>query len=359
MKNIGLYIHVPFCKSICPYCDFYKMREADDLQKAYTEALIRELKRQSKSLAAKTKLCVDTVYFGGGTPSVLSPDLFVEIIDAIHENFNVHPDAEITVECNPSTDLETLIPILAKKDVNRISLGFQSAVDEERRALGRLSSAERVKECVELIRKNGIDNITLDLMIGIPNQIKESLLTSLDFALELAVPHVSAYMLKLEEGTHFYKNADKLCLPSDDETADMYMLMCEMLEDAGLMQYEISNFAKPGYESKHNLKYWRCEEYLGIGPSAHSFIDGKRYFYDRDIYAFIAGCEPEFDDFGGSFEERLMLALRLTEGFTGKIPEELREKAKSLAGFALVSENNIRLTREGFLVSNEVISKLI
>lgn len=359
MKNIGLYIHVPFCKSICPYCDFYKMRGTDDLQKVYTQALIRELNKQSKSLAAKFDLCVDTIYFGGGTPSVLSPDLFVKIIDEIYKCFNVDESVEFTVECNPSTDLETLIPVLKRKGVNRISLGLQSAVDSERRTLGRLSSAERVEECVELIRNNGIDNITLDLMIGIPNQTKESLLASLDFIKKLNVPHLSAYMLKLEEGTHFYKNADKLNLPSDDETADMYMLMCETLEDSGTVQYEISNFAKPGYESRHNLKYWHCEEYLGIGPAAHSYIDGKRFFYDSDMDAFIGGCEPEFDDFGGSFEERLMLALRLKEGFIGKISESLRKKVKPFDGFVEVSENNIRLTRQGFLVSNEIISKLI
>lgn len=359
MKNIGLYIHVPFCKSICPYCDFYKMRADDDVQKAYAKALIRELDRQSEGLAAKSDFRVDTIYFGGGTPSVLAPDLFAEIIDAVYTDFNVSYSPEFTVECNPGSDLESLIPVLARHGVNRISLGLQSAVDFERRTLGRLSSAERVTDCVRIIRSNGIDNISLDLMLGIPNQTKDSLITSLEYVKSLDILHVSAYMLKLEEGTHFYKNAEKYTFPSDDETADMYMLMCETLETAGFMQYEISNFTKPGYESRHNLKYWHCEEYLGIGAAAHSFIDGKRFFYDADIDAFIGGCKPQFDDFGGDFDERLMLALRLKEGFIGEIPEELQKRAKELAGFVEADRTNIRLTRKGFLVSNEVISKLI
>lgn len=335
------------------------MRADSNLQKAYVKSLIRELNKQSKSLAAKSDVCVDTIYFGGGTPSVLAPDMFEDITHAIYDSLNVRTNPEFTVECNPGSDLESLIPVLVQNGVNRISLGLQSAVDSERRLLGRLSSAEQTEDCVRLIRAAGIENISLDLMLGIPNQTKESLLISLDFIKNLDVEHISAYMLKLEEGTYFYKNAEKYNFPSDDDTADMYILMCKILEDAGFMQYEISNFAKPGYESEHNLKYWHCEEYLGIGSAAHSFIDGKRFFYDSDIDAFIAGCEPEFDDFGGDFDERLMLALRLKEGFIGEIPEELQKKAKALVGFVESDETNIRLTRKGFLVSNEVISKLI
>lgn len=360
MKNIGLYIHVPFCKSVCPYCDFYKVLANGDKQNEYVGALKRELKKQSAGLACRS---VDTIYFGGGTPSVLSGDHFEEILVTIRESYKVTEDAEITVECNPSTNLETLVPVLSKLGVNRVSLGLQSAVDSERRALGRLSSAERVKECVKLIRENGISNISLDLMIGIPGQTEESLKESIAFIKDSGVPHVSAYILKIEEGTYFYKNIDKLDLPSDSLTADMYNLICEEFEKIGILQYEISNFAVPNFESRHNLKYWRCQEYLGVGPGAHSYLNGERKYFESDIDAFIDGCEPVFDDFGGSFNEQLMLALRLKEGYTGEIPEHILDKASSpiLSKFLTVDESgrNIRLTREGFLVSNEIISKLI
>lgn len=360
MKNIGLYIHVPFCKSICPYCDFYKVLANGDKQNRYVGALKRELKKQSAGLACRS---VDTIYFGGGTPSVLSGDHFEEILGTIRESYKVTEHAEITVECNPSTNLETLVPVLSKLGVNRVSLGLQSAVDSERRSLGRLSSGERVRDCIEICRENGISNISLDLMIGIPGQTEESLKESIAFIKDSGVPHVSAYMLKIEEGTHFYKNIDKLDLPSESLTADMYDLICEEFERIGLMQYEISNFAVPNFESRHNLKYWRCEEYLGVGPGAHSYLNSERKYFESDLDAFIRGSEPVFDDFGGSFNEQLMLALRLREGYTGELPKHIIDKAKSpiLSNFIIIDESgkNIRLTREGFLVSNEIISKLI
>ena len=358
MKNTGLYIHIPFCKSICPYCDFYKMRGTDEQKKEYVSALVREIREYGRRLEDRT---VDTVYFGGGTPTVLPPALFSKLISAVRESFEISDSAEITVEGNPSTDMDNLLPVLKDGGVNRISLGMQSAVDGERRKLGRLSDSARVSECVNLCRKNGIDNVSLDLMIGVPDQTSESLNKSLEYIGKIGVPHVSAYMLKLEEGTYFYKNAGRLNLPSDDETADLYLQMCEGLEKFGLKQYEISNFAVPGFESRHNLKYWRCEEYLGIGCAAHSYIDGRRFYYERDIDAFIKGCEPRFDTDGGDINEILMLALRLTEGYRGELPERMQKRAEDpiLSDFVICDENGIRLTRRGMLVSNEIISRII
>ena len=358
MKNIGLYIHIPFCKSVCPYCDFYRFRATDEKKEEYVYALIREIKDYGDKFSDKI---VDTIYFGGGTPTVLPPKLFAALIKAVRESFKISKDVEFTVEANPSTDVEALLPILVDGGVNRISFGMQSAVDSERRQLGRLSGTKRVTECVELISKSGIENISLDLMIGIPNQTSDSLSESLAYIKEIGVPHVSAYMLKLEEGTYFYRNADKLMLPSDDETADLYLQMCEFFDNIGLKQYEISNFAKPSFESKHNLKYWHCEEYLGIGCAAHSYIDGKRFYYDRDIDAFIASCEPHLDTLGGDFNERLMLALRLTEGYVGELPERVIKKASSpiYKNLLVLDDKGIHLTRKGMLVSNEIISRLM
>ncbi|MBQ8063894.1 MAG: coproporphyrinogen III oxidase, partial [Clostridia bacterium] len=204
-------------------------------------------------------------------------------------------------------------------------------------------------------------NLSLDVMLGVPGQTLQSLDETLQFLLESQVPHVSAYLLKLEEGTVFYKRADSLDLPEEDLVSEMYLHTGEVLEAGGLAQYEISNFAAPGYESRHNLKYWRCEEYLGFGPAAHSFFEGKRFYYPADMEAFLREEPPVPDGEGGNFEERLILALRLREGYRGSLPETLREKASQpkLKPFLEVGEDFIRLTKEGFLLSNTVIAELL
>ena len=356
MEPIGLYLHVPFCATRCPYCDFFTQRPVGDALAVYAETMKTELRATRDQ-----PIRADSVYFGGGTPSVLPGDLFTGLLDTVRECFTVTPDAEITVECNPSSDLERFLPAAAEAGVDRVSLGMQSAVDAERRKLGRTSDRKRVEEALRIARECGIENLTLDVMLGVPGQTLHSLRETLQFLVYSGVPHVSAYMLKLEEGTVFYKRADSLDLPGEDLVGDMYLQTIETLEAAGLRQYEISNFARPGFESRHNLKYWHCEEYLGFGPSAHSFFRGERFYRRPDWDAFVAG-EPVIPDGpGGSFEERLMLALRLTEGYRGEIPPELREKASQpmLRPFLEVGDDSIRLTKEGFLVSNTVIAELL
>ena len=207
-------------------------------------------------------------------------------------------------------------------------------------------------------------------MLGIPQQTEKSLNETLDFCTSLGVPHISAYMLKIEENTHFYKNRHKYAFPDDDLTADLYLQMCETLENQGIMQYEISNFAKKGYESRHNLKYWHCEEYLGLGPSAHSFMDGKRFYFDRDFNAFVNGNSPIQDGNGGDFTEYAMLGLRLTEGlnedkvfekFGHLIPNKIYEKSQIFIdnGYMTKTENGLALTRKGFLLSNSILSVIL
>ncbi len=326
------------------------------MQDIYVNTMKTELREnRDKNIRA------DSLYFGGGTPSVLLGEELVELLNTVKDCFSVTEDAEITVECNPSSDLERFLPIVAEAGVNRVSLGMQSAVDGERRKLGRMADRKRVEEALSIARKSGIENLTLDVMLGVPGQTKDSLNDTLQFLLDSGVPHVSAYMLKLEEGTVFYKRRDSLGLPDEEETSDFYLQTIDTLSAGGLNQYEISNFARPGFESRHNLKYWHCEEYLGFGPSAHSFYQGKRFYREADWNAFVSGAPVVQDGTGGSFEERLMLALRLTEGYRGDISEELREKATQpiLSPFVEVGENSIRLTREGFLVSNTVIAELI
>lgn len=249
-------------------------------------------------------------------------------------------------------------------------MGLQSAIDSERRILGRLSDRNQVEYAVKTAQKVGFENITLDVMLGIPNQTEKSLNETLDFCISLGVPHISAYMLKIEENTHFYKNQHKYDFPDDDLTADLYLQMCEALENQGIMQYEISNFSKKGFESQHNLKYWHCEEYLGLGPSAHSFLNGKRFYYDRDFESFMNDNSPIQDGFGGDFTEYAMLGLRLVEGlnenkvfekFGHSIPKEIYEKSKIFIdnGYITKTENGIALTRKGFLMSNIILAEIL
>jgi oxygen-independent coproporphyrinogen-3 oxidase len=365
MKNIGLYLHIPFCKSKCPYCDFYSFSDKDTQKDEYTTVL----KDKILSSISTSQCKGDTLYIGGGTPSVLGAKNLSTLVNTCNSGF-LTDDAEITVECNPYGLDEDFFKTLQDCGVNRLSFGLQSAIDNERRILGRLSNRNQVKNAVKTAQKVGFKNITLDVMLGIPEQTEKSLQETLDFCVSLDVPHISAYMLKLEENTHFYKNQSKYNFPDDDLTADLYLQMCEILENQGIMQYEISNFAKKGFESRHNLKYWHCEEYLGLGPSAHSFLDGKRFYYDRDFESFMNGNSPIDDGFGGDFTEYSILNLRLVEGlnenkvlerFGHKIPKEIYEKSQIFIdnGYMLKNENGLALTRKGFLMSNSILAEIL
>lgn len=351
---VGLYIHVPFCASRCPYCDFYTQRTSDpELMEQYASAVLRTLSGYSCT--------ADSVYFGGGTPSVLPPAVFSSLLSEAIHRFHVPDTAEITVECNPSSDLEQFLPAAVDAGVNRVSLGMQSAVTRERQKLGRRADRGRIRTCIALARQLGVDNISLDIMLGVPGQTMESLRETLDFCLDTGVPHLSAYMLKLEEGTVFYRRRNSLELPDEDLVSDMYRMTSETLREAGFSHYEISNFARPGFEGRHNLKYWRCEQYLGVGPGAHSYLNGKRFYYPRNLHAFLEGCPPEADGLGGSWEERFMLALRLKEGFTGQIPKGMQDYVSQpgMQKYVCWDGKTLSLTPEGFLVSNYLISELL
>ncbi len=369
MKNIGLYLHIPFCRSKCPYCDFYSFSGKDEEKDEYTAVLQKKILSSVSALQLKSKCKADTLYIGGGTPSALGAKRLESLVNTCNSGFLTN-SAEITVECNPHGLTEDFFKILYACGVNRISMGVQSAVDSERRILGRLSDKHQVETSVKTAQKCGFKNITLDVMLGIPNQTEKSLNETLDFCISLGIPHISAYILKLEENTHFYKNQSKYNFPDDDLTADLYLQMCGILETNGIMQYEISNFAKKGFESRHNLKYWHCEEYLGLGPSAHSFINGKRFYFDRDFSAFLSDCPPIQDCTGGDFTEYAMLALRLTEGlkntlvkerFGFEIPQTIKEKSEKFIKHSLMEYNGetLRLTKKGFLLSNSILAEIL
>ncbi len=350
----------------CPYCDFYSFCPEEKDKDSYLKAVLLCLKNKASLVRGE----VDTVYFGGGTPSVFGGERIGRVLCGIRDNYKLSDTAEITVECNPSSVTADFISQIKRAGVNRISMGMQSAVEEERKALGRLSDIAQVKKTIAMAKTAEICNISLDIMLGVPSQTMESLDESIDFLLESDIKHISAYMLKIEEGTPFSKMGDRLSLPDEDEVCRMYLHTVSRLKEGGFLQYEISNFAKSGYESRHNLKYWHCEEYLGIGPSAHSFIGGKRYYYGRDFDAFIKGEDWAFDCDGGDEEEYIMLSLRLSEGlkfaeyerkFGKGIDREIINKARKFekAGLLTVTGEGIFLTAEGFLLSNTIIGELI
>lgn len=366
----GVYIHIPFCASKCPYCDFYSLRCGEKEKREYVNAVIDEINTSRRARRFLSGFNADTLYLGGGTPSVLGGEELFKMISAAKNAYKIGDGCEITVECNPSSSIEELLPHFSAAGVNRISLGMQSAVEKERRALGRTSNKERIKSVVSLLKSAGITNISLDVMLGIPFQTEKSLEETLEFAASLDIKHISAYILKLEEGTFFYNNREKYDFPDDDAVAALYEKCCEFLKNAGFSHYEISNFAMSGFESRHNNKYWLLDDYLGIGPAAHSFVNGKRFFYGRSIKDFCDGKEPFFDGTGGDAEEYIMLRLRLKEGLKISRLKELygEECAKAIIkkaplfkkkGLANFDGESFSLSEKGFLVSNGIISELI
>ena len=366
---LGLYIHVPFCVSKCPYCDFYSLTGADDdLLDRYTAAVEAALTHWREQVDGNA----DTLYFGGGTPSLLGGKRLARLIDCAAALYGLR-GAEITLEANPADDLQETFRAFASAGGNRLSLGMQSADRAELHALGRRHTHDQLQRAVEAAQAAGIDNYSFDLMLATPRQTDASLVHSAAVCRTLGASHVSAYLLKIEPNTPFAAARDTLSLPDDDAAADRYLLACAELEQAGYRQYEISNFAVPGRESRHNLKYWDAQPYLGVGPAAHSFLNGQRLAYPRDLSAFLAGEPPEAetDDAipAGSQAEYLLLRLRLTAGVTEEgwrarfgesIPRRYYARASKLPSALITADaDGIRLTRQGCLVSNAVLTALL
>lgn len=332
----------------------------------YTNALIKSIHQWGGGLNSRP---IDTIYLGGGTPSLLYhrlPNLIYEVKSA----FNVAENYEITLELNPSTSSESLLEYAKKADINRLSIGAQSGIDSMLKTLGRTHSAKDTENTVATARKMGFNNISLDIMIGLPRSTSESLKYDLDFISSLSPDHISAYMLKIEENTAFFAQRDTLALPDDDAQAEQYLQMSDYFESSGYNHYEISNFAKKGKQSRHNLKYWLGDDYLGIGPAAHSMLGGKRFFYPKDLKGFINGNSPLSDGEGGGKEEYIMLRLRLKSGispkefkslFGNELSAEFMEKCSIFKKAQLIdiTENNISLTNKGMLLSNSIITELL
>lgn len=373
---LGIYIHVPFCRSKCHYCDFYSIADQDEyLQERYMKAVCKHIKEAGLQAPRHR---VDTIYFGGGTPTMLGPDALAEILNTVRKAFSVAPDAEITLEANPDSVDFKFLKRLRSEGFNRISLGIQCDDDKILRMIGRPHSFSDAMGAVEMIRKAGFQNLSVDLMYGLPDQTLLSWRKTLQNIVKLRPDHISCYGLTLEEGTFLHAHQDHYEMADDDTQADMYLSAVEILRDKGYRQYEISNFCRKGQLSRHNMKYWTGGEYLGFGPNASSDFGGKRFSVIRDLHGYIEGIEtggsvltdvqtiPERERAG----EYLMMRMRTV---TGMDPQEYEQKY--LLPFAPLEEVLLRfkdqglaaktidgrwhLTPNGFLRSNTLITDLL
>ena len=400
-EKVGIYIHVPFCRSKCYYCDFCSKSGSDEAMiEAYVDAACREIDavaesirkaRKNESAAAENirrggagektggvaEKCplpiADTVYFGGGTPTLLTVEQFERLISAVKRNFGIAEGAEITAEANPKTADREKLAGMRRAGINRLSIGMQSTHDGELRALGRIHGFADFERIFADAREVGFDNISADLMYGIPNQTRESFAESVERLAAMAPEHISSYCLTVEEGTNFYRRRDSLNLPDEDSVAEMYAEMSNILAENGYNKYEISNFAREGRESRHNLKYWEYDDYIGIGPAAHSFFSGVRSSHSRDIEGYIAGediidsCDRIVGD--EALSEYVMLAMRLKKGvdaaaFKARFGLDLYEKfGKKFEKFApkylSVDSDGCRFSDEGMFISSYILSEVL
>jgi len=371
-----LYIHVPFCRSKCRYCAFFS-QPVGFRDNAFEATYIRTVCEELRLAGQNRRPIIETIFFGGGTPSILSIEAIQSIFQAIYTHFEIASDAEISFEANPeSISDKSKLSFLRKCGVNRLSIGVQSMNDDELALLGRIHSVRDVIRAMYMARQAGFDNINLDLMWGLPHQSITDLKNNLSRTIELSPNHISAYGLTIEDGTPLAKDISNgtISIPSEEMQSEMYMITGEMLESAGFMQYEISNYAKMGYECRHNLGYWCGKNYYGVGPSAVSCINHHRYTNPSDITAWqnavnsgIMCVEDEVLDTKAQAEEFVMLSLRTvlgldTEKYIQRFGYDIlhgRELlVKKLCENGLINFDGriLKLTRKGMLISNSIIS---
>ena len=373
-KHIGIYIHIPFCVSKCAYCDFSSIAGGEKLMSRYHRALTRQLAEAAPVLNG---YFVDSVYFGGGTPSYYGAKRIAALFGTLKDHCKVLLDAEVTVEVNPDSVSARDLRLLRREGVNRLSVGVQTADDGLAKSLGRRHSFRQVERVIERARKAGFENLSVDLIYGLPSQSKADWADTLNHIIVLRPEHISCYGLRIEQGTPLYPFKDSPLIPSDDDQADMYLFTVEALRDVGYRQYEVSNFALPGRESKHNLKYWNREEYVGFGPSAHSYMGGLRYGYIKGVEDYLEALEGKQsilasrDDIPKSEQaiEYLMLGLRTTRGITGDeyysiyqssfAPIEALLLEYEKQGWSHRLNGRWSLTPTGFLLSNQIISDIL
>lgn len=378
-RNLGLYIHIPFCKQKCNYCDFYSLGCNENKIPDYIDALCTHISREAHLYKDYQ---IDTIFLGGGTPSLVSEKDFDKLASTIKSKLNITQSAEFSIEANPGTLTKEKLNCYLKNGVNRLSLGLQSTNDSLLKTLGRIHTYDEFTECYKLARICGFENINVDIMYGLPDQNLNDLVKTLREVCVISPEHISAYCLKIEENTPFFKVRDSLCLPDDETEYDMYIRLCKELKEQGYEQYEISNFSKNSRRCVHNLKYWLSQEYIGFGPSSHSFFNGKRYFYENNIEKYISSLkgespfdlptrifEEDTDLAVCSMDEYVMLKLRLTDGINEK---EFFEKfgvtfvsqypniSEFLKDDFVKKENGAySFTSKGFFVSNYILSHIL
>lgn len=400
-KDLELYVHIPFCVKKCSYCDFLSFAADERTQGEYSDALLKEIAYYGKQMK---DYLVSTIYIGGGTPSWLDENRMLQILDTIYKNFSVSSDAEISMECNPGTLTMAKLKKYRMAGINRLSIGLQSADDEELKILGRIHSFSQFLKTYEMAREAGYSNINVDLISGIPYQTTEKFYKTLQKVARLKPNHISSYSLIIEKGTPFYEaykfdavkqeaGMQTEVLPNEDEVYRMYKLTQNYLKEAGYEQYEISNFAHPGFECRHNIGYWTRKDYLGLGLGAASLINNVRYGNIRDLYAYInnakniTSCnflqEDESVESGtnlhesvdvvsrkAQMEEYMFLGLRLKNGVTREgfqkefgVPIDgiYKEVMDNLKANELldVSEGRIRLTEKGMDLGNYAMSQFL
>jgi oxygen-independent coproporphyrinogen-3 oxidase len=386
----GIYISVPFCKTKCSYCNFASGVFSRQVFAKYVERVVEDIANSegaTRAIGGEFERVVDSIYLGGGTPTLLEPAQLSRLFTAVRERFEVKTDAEVTVECAPGTLTPEVVETLVGCGVNRVSLGVQSFIDREASSVARLHSRAVTLDDISRLRAAGIENISIDLIAGLPHQTAESWEESLRETIDSGVPHASVYMLEVDEdsrlgreliagGTKYHAHH----VPDEDLTADLYEHACERFEEAGLRQYEISNFARKGWESKHNLKYWRRDPYFGFGVDAHSMfkaapgagLDAVRVASSENLEQYVSGAPQTRTpvSHAEALEEAFFLGLRLVRGVdltemaerygpeaTIVFREQMAEMSE--AGLVEVEEGCVRLTARGRLLSNEVFGRLI
>ena len=373
----GLYIHIPFCKSRCIYCGFYSTT-AEQMKQAYVDAVCREMELRDAIYEKEGKdvgKTIATVYLGGGTPSQLSPTQLQQLFDAIARHYKVKDDAEITIECNPDDVTEAFAELLQSLPVNRVSMGAQTFDDDRLQFIHRRHTSEQVTTAIRRLREKGIHNISIDLMYGFPEETLEKWEHDIQQALALNVEHISAYALTYEEGTPLYRLLEEGKVKEIDEERSlaMYDRLIDRLQEAGYEHYEISNFARKGWRSRHNSSYWQLVPYIGIGAAAHSYDGRQRQWNIADINSYInhiqqgiVPAEGELLDKDSRYNDHVMLALRTCEGLDlGTLDSDERsyceETAKKfvLDGLLVKTDNHLKLSRKGLFVSDMIMSELM
>ena len=380
-KGLSLYIHIPFCNSKCNYCNFTSFVSNDEIKNRYVASLKKEIAIRGKEFSAQYE--VTTVYIGGGTPSSLPNGLIKGVLQEVYKHFVVKNDAEITIEVNPNTLTKEKIAEYLFAGINRVSMGLQCASNSVLKNMGRTHTLEDFLKCVQMLREQGLTNISADVILGYPEETLADVKMTIEVLLKLGIPHISTYMLQVEEGTplSFKINHKSTKLPDEEKVVDMYNFCVDRLSKAGFERYEVSNFAKPGFRSKHNEVYWKRYNYLGLGLGAHSFLRHQRFANTKDLPAYVTYLDyksevPVVDAKRLTKEEEqeewIMLMLRRSDGLDADAyKKEFGEnifvtKKNALAmliknGLVIINmqNNHIIATNKGFLVLNKIIEALV